>query len=61
MRTILVRYDFDDNTPIDSGAEDGWFAKGTDVELNPHRAPHESHSMPGLKKRYSASVFSCVM
>ena len=56
LRTILVRYDFDDNTPIDSGAEGGCFAKGTDVEFTPHRASHESHSIPGLKKRYSASV-----
>ena len=28
LRTILVRYDFDDNTSIDSGAEGRCFAKG---------------------------------
>ena len=36
-RTILVRYDFDDNTLIDSGAEGGCFTKGTDVEFAPRR------------------------
>ena len=57
LRTILVRYDFDDNTPIDSGAEGGCFAKGADVEFTPHRASHESHSIPGLRKRYSVGIF----
>ena len=57
LRTILVCYDFDDNTTIDSGAEGGCFAKGADVEFTPHRASHESNSISGLKKRYSASVF----
>ena len=59
LRTILVRYDFDDNTPIDSGAEGGCFAKGADVEFTPHRASHESNSISGLKKRYFVSVFLC--
>jgi hypothetical protein len=36
-RIILVRYDFDDNTSIDSGAEGGCFAKGTDVEFTSRR------------------------
>ena len=49
--------DFDDNTPIDPGAEGGCFAKWADVEFTPHRASHESHSIPGLKKRYSVGVF----
>ena len=36
LRTILVRYDFDDNTSIDSGAEGECFAKGADVKFAPH-------------------------
>ena len=50
-------YDLDDNTSIDSGAEGRCFAEGPDVELTPHRASHERHSIPGMKKRYSVSVF----
>ena len=48
-----MRYNFDENTSIDSGAEGGCFVKGPDVEFTPHRASHENHSIPGLKKRYS--------
>ena len=47
---------FDDIRPIDSGAKGRSFAKGPDVEFTSHRASHESHSIPGLKKRYSAGV-----
>ena len=56
LRTILVRCDFDDNTSIDSGAEGRCFAKGSDVEFTPHRAPHESHSItpnPGVCQVYN--------
>ena len=60
-RTVLVRYDFGDNTPIDPGAEGGCFAKEADFEFTPHRASHESHSTPGLKKRYSVSVFAALL
>ena len=56
LRTILVSYDFDDNTPADSGAEGGCFAKGTNVEFTPDRASHESHAIPDMKKRYSVGV-----
>ena len=47
-----MRYDFDDNTAADSGAEGGCFAKGADVELTPHRASHQivhkNRQIPGL-------------
>ena len=82
LRTILVRYNFDDNTSIDSSAEGECFAKGSHNCLmsNSFRAiarpcknvnhllrtrsgiqlpqSHESHSIPGLKKRCSVSAFN---
>ena len=39
LRTILVRYDFDDNTSIDSSAEGECFAKGSDNGLMSNSFP----------------------